>query len=126
MPEDIPTEEQLKEAEKQFDKLSPTEVVRIGKRIGMTMASGGIRHGVAQAGGTLKVIRKLKKLSKKARKAEAQGNYVKAKAIGTEMLKIIEEQSKKLVSPDAIEMLSAVEDDIKKSMENADKNTNGE
>ena len=126
MKEDTPTEDQMKAAEAQFDKLSPTKLVRIGKRIGMTMTAGGMRHGAVELARTMKVIKALKKMSKKAKKAEAHGEYEKAKEIGLQMLKMIEEQNKKQLSLDAMEMLTTAEDDIKKSIANVDKKINGE
>lgn len=120
MSEANPTSEQMKEAEAQFDKLSPTQLMQLGKRIGMMMGVGGARNALKTMGSMQIIISKLKNLSKKAKKAEAKGDFTSARKYGKEMQKILEEQKAKADSSDILQMLQATETDVNKSMKNLD------
>ncbi|MEM4097339.1 MAG: hypothetical protein QXS81_01450 [Candidatus Micrarchaeaceae archaeon] len=118
MEEDKPTEEQIKIASAQFDKLSYKEIMRLGKNLGMMLTATGISQGFVTMISMLKTIRTLQKLSEKAQKAEAKGDFDATRHYSKEILKIIDAQKDKLLDPEVNSMLLAIETNIKKSIEN--------
>ena len=113
-----PTEEQMKEAEAQFDKLSPTEMVRLGKRVATMLSAGGARNAMTMMLEMPKIMGKLKKLKKKAEKAEAKKDYESARKYGNQILEILNAQKGKMLGPEVSEMFSMAEENVKKSIEN--------